>query len=249
MFPLYDIIPSRKKPIVNYVIIVLCFLAFFYELSLSPVEREIFMRTYGVVPANYAGVPFWEWFTNLSLLIPLITSMFLHGGWAHIIGNMWSLWIFGDNVEDVMGHVRYAIFYLLSGLGAITLHILLNLDSTIPTIGASGAISGVMGAYMYLFPWSRIVTLIPLFFMAYFVEVPAYVYLGIWFIGQLISGMATFAIGHAGGIAFWAHVGGFIAGILLRKVFVKEVPRPPKWNDHYSIEYDSTDRDYYGPFS
>jgi len=148
--------------------------------------------------------------------------MFLHGGWIHIIGNMWTLWIFGDNVEDRMGPVRFLAFYFLCGLAAGVVHLYTNPDSTLPTVGASGAIAGVLGAYLLLFPHSRIIILVPLFFLPLFVEVPAITYLGFWIVSQIFSGTLSLALPEdVGGVAFWAHVGGFIAGAVLCWLFVK----------------------------
>jgi membrane associated rhomboid family serine protease len=201
MIPLRDVIPSRTTPVVTVTLIVLNALAFGYELFLPPGPRQIFLRHYGVVPAELAYVT-------------LLTSMFLHGGWLHVIGNMWFLWIFGDNVEDRLGHGRYLVFYLLCGLVAGLAQTLIESDSYIPTIGASGAIAGVMGAYLVLFPSSRVLTLIPLVVFVEIIEVPAVFFLGFWFLVQLVSGVGSIArtASSHGGIAFWSHVAGFAAG-------------------------------------
>lgn len=166
--------------------------------------------------------------------------MFLHGGWMHLIGNMWMLWIFGDNVEDRLGHGRYLLFYVLCGLAASWTHILLHPNSTVPAIGASGAISGVMGAYLLLFPRARVITLFPLFFIPYFLELPAIVYLGAWFLMQLFSGaFSILAPGEGGGIAWWAHVGGFLAGALLGPPMRRRrrYYRPYFRDEHIPIRY------------
>jgi membrane associated rhomboid family serine protease len=148
--------------------------------------------------------------------------MFLHGGWLHIVGNMWTLWIFGDNVEDRMGHGRFAIFYLLCGLAAGIVHCLTNLDSTLPTVGASGAIAGVMGAYFYLFPYARVIVMVPLFIFPFFFELPAATFLAFWALAQVFSGTLSLGYpGNVGGVAWWAHVGGFMAGMLLQFFFVR----------------------------
>ncbi len=157
----------------------------------------------------------------MAAFLPIFTSMFLHGSWLHLIFNMWALWIFGDNVEDRLGHGWYLVFYLICGLAAALFHTLLNASSTIPTVGASGAIAGVMGAYFLLYPRARVLTLVPLFFV-FFLWLPAWVVLGYWFVAQFLSGAATSIATHSsnsGGIAFWAHVGGFLAGMLLIKLF------------------------------
>ncbi len=201
MIPLRDVIPSRTTPYVTVGIIALNVLAFWYQLSFSRGDLQVFVRTYGVVPAEFA------WPT-------LVTSMFLHGGWFHIIGNMWFLWIFGDNVEDRLGHGRYLFFYLLCGVLAGIAQTLVNPDSYVPTIGASGAVAGMMGAYFVLYPRSRVLTLIPLFIFIEIIEIPAVFFLGFWFLMQLFSGAGSIAhtTGSQGGIAFWAHVAGFAAG-------------------------------------
>jgi membrane associated rhomboid family serine protease len=201
MIPLRDVIPSRTFPFVTITIIVLNALAFVFELSLDPRELSEFLRVYGVVPADF-HVP------------TLITSMFLHGGWSHILGNMWYLWIFGDNVEDQCGHGRFVVFYLLCGIAAAAGQIVMNPQSVLPTIGASGAIAGVMGAYFLLYPQSRVLTLIPIFWFEV-IEVPAIVLLGFWFLMQLVSAgtIAATASSTGGGVAFAAHVVGFLAGL------------------------------------
>jgi membrane associated rhomboid family serine protease len=215
MIPLRDVIPSRTTPFVTVGIIAVNVLAFWFELSLSPGARQVFIREYGVVPAEFA----WP---------GLLSSMFLHGGWLHIVGNMWYLWIFGDNVEDRMGHGRYLVFYLLCGALAGLAHAFVNPDSYIPTIGASGAVAGVMGAYFVLYPRSRVLTLIPLFVFIEIIEIPALYFLGFWFLLQLFSGAGSIAhtSGTQAGIAFWAHVAGFIAG--LGGVFIFRRPERQK---------------------
>jgi membrane associated rhomboid family serine protease len=202
MIPLRDVIPSRTTPYVTIGIIAVNVLGFWFELSLSPGTRQVFIREYGIVPADFA----WS---------GLLSSMFLHGGWLHIIGNMWYLWIFGDNVEDRMGHGRYLVFYLLCGVAAGLAHAFVNPDSYVPTIGASGAVAGIMGAYFVLYPRSRVLTLIPLFIFIEIIEIPAVFFLGFWFLMQLFSGAGSIAhtTGSQGGVAFWAHVAGFLFGL------------------------------------
>jgi membrane associated rhomboid family serine protease len=160
---------------------------------------------------------------------PFLTCMFLHGGWAHILGNMWSLWIFGDNVEDVMGPWRFLAFYLLTGVAAGLTHYFLNAHSAVPTVGASGAIAGVLGAYFILFPRAQIVVLVPIFFFPFFFQLPAVTYLLFWFLSQLVGGaIAGLSSAQVSGIAFWAHVGGFVAGVVLHRLFMypqRERPR------------------------
>ncbi|MEW6488436.1 MAG: rhomboid family intramembrane serine protease [Thermodesulfobacteriota bacterium] len=212
MIPIRDTIPSRRVPFVLYGIIALNALAFFYELGLGPREIEVFFHRYGLVPVRYSDPRVSAHFGLLDQGLPFVSSMFLHGGWLHILGNMWSLWIFGDNVEDWFGHVGFALFYLGCGVAAGLLHLFFNWGSALPTIGASGAVAGVMGAYFLLYPRARILTLVPIFVFVTFVELPAFVFLGLWFLLQFLSGTAAAASGGAGGIAWWAHVGGFVAG-------------------------------------
>jgi membrane associated rhomboid family serine protease len=214
MIPLRDIIPSRTTPYVTIAIIALNGAAWLFELSLPQRVLPVFLQVYGVVPGNFHAVT-------------LITSMFLHGGWMHIIGNMWYLWIFGDNVEDRLGHGRYIVFYLMCGIVAAFGQILIAPDSMLPTIGASGAIAGVMGAYFVLYPRSRVLTLIPLIIIWEVVELPAIFLLGFWFLMQLFSAGAIAATTSTtgGGVAFAAHVAGFLAG--LGGVFIFQKPKPP----------------------
>ncbi|MDK2920641.1 MAG: hypothetical protein PWR24_198 [Desulfonauticus sp.] len=235
MFPLKDSIPHRTTPFVNYFLIILNVLIFFYEASLPPLVLEHLFFEYGLVPARYT-YPFWAVYMGLSPhnYLPFLTNMFLHGSWLHLIFNMWALYIFGDNVEDRMGHLRYLIFYLLCGLGANLCHFYLNYNSTIPTVGASGAIAGIMGAYLVLFPHSRIITLIPLFFIPYFIEIPAIFYLTGWFISQLFSGVFSLTSEQfSSNIAFFAHIGGFVVGILLLPLFKNKNYRPWYADEYY----------------
>src|SRR5256885_8076016 len=209
MIPLRDVIPSRTTPYITITIIVLNALAWFYELTMPERQLNAFLYFYGVVPASFSAAT-------------LITSMFLHGGWMHVIGNMWYLWIFGDNVEDRVGHGRFIFFYLLCGIAAALGQVAIDPTSTLPTIGASGAIAGVMGAYFLLYPQSRVLTLVPWIFIQ-IVELPATVLLGFWFLMQLFSAgaIAVTASTHGGGVAFMAHVVGFIVGVLGVFVFRK----------------------------
>jgi hypothetical protein len=216
MIPIRDAVRSKTFPMVNLLIIVLNGLVFLWQLSQGPHLKEAFFL-YGIVPIRYSDPEISIQFTKFQQFLPFLTSMFLHGGFLHILGNMWFLYIFGDNIEDRLGHIRYLIFYLLCGVVAGFVHLYTNWNSKIPTIGASGAISGVMGAYLLLYPRSRILTLIPIFFFFQFVELPAFVFLGYWFLIQLFS--AGLTPRNVGGIAFWAHIGGFMAGLILVKIF------------------------------
>ena len=217
MIPLRDVIPSRTFPFFTVSFIVLNSVAFLFELSLSERALDQFIFVYGVVPARLN-------------LISVFTSMFLHGGWAHFLGNMLFLWIFGDNVEDRLGHVRFVVFYLLCGAAAVVAHVFMNPASTVPTIGASGAIAGVMGAYFVLYPHSRVLALVPLFIVFEIVEVPAILFLGIWFLMQFFYGVGSLGTGtgvEAGGVAFWAHIAGFVAG--MAGVLVLRKPSRSRW--------------------
>jgi len=211
MIPLRDVIPSRTTPYITTTIIILNAIAWLFEVSLPQDTLNQFIGTYGVVPAYFSPPT-------------LITSMFLHGSWMHVIGNMWYLWIFGDNVEDRLGHGRFIVFYLLCGIAAAIGQIVMDPTSTLPTIGASGAIAGVMGAYFVLYPQSRVLTLIPLIIFWEVIELPAYILLGFWFVMQLFSAgaIAVTASSHgSGGVAFAAHVAGFLVGMAGVFVFKK----------------------------
>ncbi len=236
MFPIRDTIPSRTPPVMTWLLIFANALVFLFELSLSEQELERLFYLFGLVPARYSH-PEWALWVGFPIgdYWPFLTSMFLHGDWMHFVGNMWTLWIFGDNVEDRMGPVRFLIFYLLCGLAAGLTHYWTNMDSTIPTVGASGAISGVMGAYLILYPYAQVITLFPVFFYPVFFEVPAVLYLGIWFYSQFLSGVfSLLGPRQVGGIAWWAHMGGFVAGMLLRFFFVQA--RRPLEEDEYGLE-------------
>jgi membrane associated rhomboid family serine protease len=236
MFPLKDTIPSHSPPLMLWTLLFVNAAVFFFELQLSEAQVEEFFYRFGLVPARYSHAAWARW-AGLSIddYWPFLTHMFLHGGWLHFIGNMWTLWIFGDNVEDRMGPVRFLIFYLLCGLAASLLHYFTNLYSTLPTVGASGAIAGVMGAYFLLYPHARIIMLVPIFFYPLFFEMPAVLYLGFWFFGQVLSGVVSVAgPEQVGGIAWWAHIGGFVAGAVLLGVFVR--PERPYQADEYGVE-------------
>jgi membrane associated rhomboid family serine protease len=210
--PLKDLNPRRSYPIVNTTLILVNVLVFFYQYTLPPYAFKTFMIANATVPARFPA-----WLSGHApfeaAFLPLLTSMFLHSGIAHIAGNMLFLWIFGDNVEDFYGHFTYLLFYLVCGIGSGLLHVLFNLNSAVPALGASGAISGVMGAYALLYPRSRILTLVFIFL----VPIPAVIILGYWFILQFLSGISSLAVGAgaSGGVAWWAHVGGFLLGMLI----------------------------------
>jgi membrane associated rhomboid family serine protease len=219
MIPLRDENKSGSFPIVTVLLIITCTAIFLYEASLSRTGLRQFFDTFSLVPGQvtYAlrsGEGGW-----LSVLPPFLTSMFLHGGWLHLIGNMWFLWIFGDNVEDAFGPVRYLLFYVLTGLGAGLAHYLLGPESRLPTVGASGAIAGVLAGYVVLFPGARVLTLVPLGFFIRLMDLPALAVIGIWFLIQVLNSVLSFGFSETGGVAFSAHVGGFVAGLLLVWVF------------------------------
>ena len=221
MIPLRDTIQSKNYPVVNTLLIGLNTCVFLLELGQGAGFNE-FIFTYGLVPARYSVPQIGAYFSTTQQVVALFTFMFLHGGFWHLLGNMWSLYIFGDNVEDRLGPLRYLLFYLLCGLASGLFHLVIHWESRVPTIGASGAIAGVMGAYFLLYPKSRILTLIPIFFLPYFIEVPAYFFLAVWFLLQFIS--ATGSPAQAGGVAWWAHIGGFVFGLISLKLLLK-LPR------------------------
>jgi len=228
MLPLQDTVRSRSLPVVNWLIIALNVLVFFFLLSLGR-SADAWVATLGVVPARLLR------YFDLFEIGTIFTSMFLHGGWAHLFSNMLALYVFGDNVEDRLGSGRYLLFYLLCGVIAAGTHIVFNPNSTVPTIGASGAISGVLAAYLIFFPSARVITLVPLFFLPWFVEIPAVFYLGFWFISQLLNGVLTVVAGAQafGGVAWWAHVGGFVAGLLLGPLLARRRTMRRTYIDEY----------------
>ena len=201
MIPLRDVIPSRTTPYITVTIIALNAAAWLYEVALPPDVVPAFLQAYGMVPVHFQAST-------------LVTSMFLHGSWSHVIGNMWYLWIFGDNVEDRFGHARYLLFYLGAGIVAALVQYATNPISSLPTVGASGAIAGVLGAYAVAFPRARVITLVPLFIFIQIMPLPALLVLGLWFVIQFFSGTLALASAMSGGIAFWAHIGGFAFGAL-----------------------------------
>src|SRR6202045_407085 len=228
MIPLRDDTPRFSTPYVTYFLVALNTLVFLYELSIGAQSHRAlnrFIFEFGVVPERVtgaiSGVPH---FNLTGAFLTILTSMFLHASWLHIIGNMWVLWIFGDNIEDYLGHFPFLLFYLVSGFAAAVAHILLNAGSRVPSVGASGAVAGVMGAYFVLYPRARVLIWFPPIFLFH---LPAWLVLGYWFFVQFLSGAAT-SIAEtsqtSGGIAFWAHVGGFVAGI----VMIKLLPERPQ---------------------
>ena len=227
MIPIRDTIPRRHLPVTTWLLISANVAAFVFEALLPPERLELLVEHCGVIPARTFD-PAWARREGLATpgAWPFLTSLFLHGGWLHVLGNVWTLAIFGDNVEDRLGPLRFLLFYLACGIAAGLVHLVTNASSTVPALGASGAIAGVMGAYLVLFPRARVVTLVPVLFWPVFVELPAVVFLGVWFLAQFYSGTLALAQdAGAGGIAWWAHVGGFLAGIALLSVFGRSRPR------------------------
>lgn len=243
MIPLKDDIPSKTFPIVNITLIVINVVVFFFELMLGS-HLQVFIEQFGVIPIKY----FYEgiqlstgeviYFSDYSRIIPLFSSIFLHGGWFHLFGNMLYLWIFGDNVEDRMGHFRYLIFYILCGLSASITHIIMNSESSVPTIGASGAIAGVLGAYMFLYPNAKVIVLLPIFIFFEVIQLPALFVLGLWFVMQLFQGTLALSVESSatGGVAWWAHIGGFIFGAITVHIF-KRKSRKPSTRDEWWLNY------------
>jgi membrane associated rhomboid family serine protease len=220
MIPLHDDNPTEITPIVTIALIIACSLVFLYEASLPERAAEAFVLAYGAIPAalfGYEEVPV-ETAVGVPVTLTLLTSMFLHGGWMHLIGNMLYLWIFGNNIEDAMGHVKFIIFYILCGVLAALSHALTDPSSAVPMVGASGAISGVLGAYLLLFPRAQVLVLIPMGMFTRAMYVPAGFVLGFWFVLQLVSGGMSLGRG-GGGVAWFAHVGGFVAGMALIGLF------------------------------
>ncbi|GJQ60261.1 MAG: rhomboid family intramembrane serine protease [Candidatus Scalindua sp. AMX11] len=226
MIPLRDKNPSNVVPYVTIGIIVVNIVMFFVEISLET-NLDGFLRNYGVVPSKFIGDVSGDRATFIATFFPLFSYMFLHGGVVHLLGNIWYLWIFGDNIEDELGHFKYLCFYLFCGIVASLVHLVFNSASEVPCIGASGAIAGVLGAYTVAFPYARVVTIIPFLFIWPIFELPAMVVLGFWFVIQFFNGAVSItASTSSGSVAWWAHIGGFISGIgtfyFLRKLFGKK---------------------------
>ncbi len=239
MFPIRDDIPAKRFPVVTISLIILNVFFFLYEVKLGSSAGR-FLMEYGFVPIRYNSIQENNLF-DISRFTPVFSSLFLHGGWIHLISNMWMLWIFGDNVEDSMGHRRCLGFYLLCGVLSVWAQAAFNPQSSVPLIGASGAISGVLGAYFLTYPKARVLALVPLFIIYYMVEIPAYFFLGFWFVLQALQGYTQLVnVGTAakGGVAWWAHIGGFASGLLLVYFFRQKqdkkskvrVRRPKKWH-------------------
>jgi membrane associated rhomboid family serine protease len=222
MIPLKNMMVRRSVSAVTILLIIVNVLVFCYQISLSHAANDALIRTFGMVPLKMKLALAGGHYTLLEAFLPLITCMFLHGGFLHILGNMWFLWIFGGAVEDRLGPVSYLLFYFICGIGSGLAQALFSWGSSLPSIGASGAISGVLGAYVVFFPSSRILTLVPLFVFFFTAQIPAIIFIGLWFAIQFLSGVSALNAPHGasmGGVAWWAHVGGFVLGALLAKVF------------------------------
>jgi membrane associated rhomboid family serine protease len=229
MLPLRDDIPASRFPAATLGIIAINVLIFFHELKLGP-RLEDLLLTFAVTPARYTVPDVAALYSLPQQIVAFFSSMFLHGGWIHLLGNMWTLWIFGDNVEDRLGRPRYVALYLASGLAAAFLHIYTNAGSMVPTIGASGAIAGIMGAYFRFYPQARVETLVPPFFFGPVFELPAVLFLGWWFLLQFFNGAMTLGARGQGfsGIAWWAHVGGFLFGFVVCLFASRQRRAPPR---------------------
>jgi membrane associated rhomboid family serine protease len=233
MIPIKNAVPARYPPVVTWVLIAVNCAVFLFQVSLGPGELEEFLMRFALIPAMYF-TPYFA--SNLSLAdyLPFFTNMFLHGGWLHLIVNMWTLWLFGGTVEDRLGSGRYLAFYLGCGVLASVTHAVFNVTSTVPALGASGAIAGIMGCYLRLFPWARLIVLVPILFIPFFFEMPAYIFVGLWFLLQVWQGAADLLSANGGGgVAWWAHIGGFIAGY----AFASLMMRPQRdYRSYYADE-------------
>jgi membrane associated rhomboid family serine protease len=227
MIPIRNAVPTRYPPVVTWTLIASNCIVFLLQNSLSPLELEQFLRTFALIPARYfEPLVYRDATLTAADFLPFFTMMFLHGGWLHLIFNMWTLWLFGPTVEDRLGHGRYLAFYLACGLAASVAHFIFNPTSVVPALGASGAIAGVLGSYMRLFPLARVVVLVPVIFVPLFFEVHAFVFVGVWFLVQVLQGTVDLLLSSSGGgVAWWAHIGGFVAGLVLCPLLVQSERR------------------------
>jgi membrane associated rhomboid family serine protease len=227
VIPLKDMTPRRSFPVVTLLLITVNVVVFLHQISLTPSAGDVFVRTYGLVPAKISLALAGRHYTMVEALLPLVTCMFLHGGFLHIVGNLWFLWVFGANVEDRLGSLPYLLFYFAAGIGSGIAQTLFSWGSRVPSIGASGAISGVLGAYIVFFPASRILTLVPLLIIWFTWRIPAMIFIGLWFAVQFLSGISSLGSQSVGGVAWWAHVGGFLIGVVVA-LMVRSASGPPR---------------------
>jgi membrane associated rhomboid family serine protease len=233
MIPVFNTAPVRSPPIMTWSLIAANCAIFLFQMRMPLAELELFVMSYGLVPARYfSALPYGQYEAGLADYLPFLTSMFLHGGWLHLIANVWTLWLFGPAVEDRLGSLRYITLYLAGGVVASLVHVAANPMSTVPTVGASGAISAVLGCFLLLFPFAQLVLLVPVLFLPLFFDVPAVIYIGLWFLIQLIQGAVTslLPVGEAL-IAWWAHVGGFVAGLVLGLLLCRSRNFRPYYGD------------------
>jgi membrane associated rhomboid family serine protease len=216
MFPIRNAVPTRYPPLVTWMLIAANCAVFLIQVNLSPAELDLFLYRFALIPARYLDpMLYGEAGLTPGDFLPFFTMMFLHGGWLHLIFNMWTFWLFGPAVEDRLGPGRYLAFYLACGVAAAIAHVIFSATSTVPALGASGAIAGVLGCSMRLFPLARVLVVVPIVFIPLFFEWPAFVFIGLWFLIQILQGAAELLMPSSGGVAWWAHVGGFVAGFVL----------------------------------
>lgn len=239
MLPLSDMNPTRRFPVLTYTLIAINVLVFLWELTLPPAALEAALTNLSVVPVNVSADPF-----SLATILDTIRSMFFHAGWAHLLGNMLYLYLFGDNVEDRLGRLLYLVLYVGSGFAAVFAQVVIDPTSPIVLVGASGAIAGVLGSYFVLFPGVRVRGIVPLFYIGMWAEWPAWLVIGLWFVMQLFSGVASLGVAAGGGVAFFAHIGGFVLGMILTWVLMIFVPQPPPFQRQQAL-YERTRRHPY----
>jgi membrane associated rhomboid family serine protease len=245
VIPISNTAPTRNPAIVTWMLIATNCLVFLFQSSLDPLQLELFVARFALVPARYfAPLGFRDLDAGFADYLPFLTNMFLHGGWLHLIFNMWTLWLFGPAVEDRLGHLRFLLFYLACGLVASYAHAAFNPFSIVPALGASGAIAGVLACFLLLFPLARLIVVVPILFIPLFFEIPTIVFMGLWFFIQLMQGTAElFLATGAAGIAWWAHVGGFVAGLLLGPLLIQSRNRfRPYYADEGVLGFTPTGR-------
>jgi membrane associated rhomboid family serine protease len=240
MIPIRNAVPSRYPAVITWILIAINCVVFLYQDSLSAEELDLFLRDFALIPASYAEAE-----SNLGSggILPFISMMFLHGGWLHLILNMWMLWLFGPTIEDRLGPARYLAFYLACGLVASIAHVVFNPTSTIPALGASGAIAGILGCYMRLFPLARLVVIVPILIIPLFVEMHAFIFIGVWFLLQVVQSALELFVPSTEDVAWWAHIGGFIAGFILGPIMVRsELRHRAYYPDEGELGFDTRGR-------